>query len=105
MAELMPAGSGKCLAMFLPKDYLEHLQALASMAPALRIHPDISLAQQVAYLSRSAPACAGELPMTLWLKVSDLLGTLQEKTACTGVDFHANLTPVFHSILTPPVAV
>ena len=24
---------------------------------------------------------------------------------CQVVDFHANLTPVFHSILTPPVAV
>ena len=83
MAELMPATSGKCLVMFLPQDYVAHLAALASMTPSVRIHPDISLAQQVAYLSWSAPAIDGELPMTLWVKVSDLLGTPDEKTAFT----------------------
>ena len=75
MAKLMPATSGKCLVMFLPQDYVAHLAALASMTPSVRIHPDISLAQQVAYLSWSAPAIDGELPMTRWVKVSDLLGT------------------------------
>ena len=38
----------------------------------------------------------------------ELGGSLVEVSVATSalhVDFHANLTPVFHSILTPPVAV
>lgn len=81
MPELLPATSGKCLVMFLPQDYCAHLAAMASMTPSVRIHPDIGLAQQVAYLSWSAPAIYGELPMTVWVKVSELVGTLKDSAA------------------------
>lgn len=84
MAELLPPTSGKSLVMFLPQDYCAHLAALATMTPSVRIHPDISLAQQVAYLSWSAPAIYGELPTTLWVRVSELLGTLEDSTALWG---------------------
>jgi len=84
MPELLPTTSGKCLAMFLPQEYAAHLAALASMTPSVRIHPDIGLTRQTAYLSWSAPAVYPELPMTVWVRVSELLGTLEESAAMSG---------------------
>ena len=76
--------SAKCLVMFLPDDYAPHLGELANTAPCVRVHPDIGLTRQTAYLTWSAPAVYPALPMTVWVRVSELLGTLDESAAMSG---------------------
>lgn len=80
MPELSAHTSSRCLLIFLPHDYAARLQTLATMKPCVRIHPDIGLLSQVAYLSWSAPSAPGELPMTVWVKLCELAGILDETT-------------------------
>lgn len=76
--------SGKCLVLFLPGDYAAHLETLANAAPCVRVHPDIGLAGQAAYLSWSVPATYPALPVTVWVRVAELIETLNERAAVSG---------------------
>lgn len=64
----------KCLVVFLPATFAEHLKALAGQSPVLVVHPDISQNQQRAYVSWSCPNQG--LPLTIWLELTSLLETL-----------------------------
>ncbi len=48
----------------------------AASAPDLRAQADLSLQQSGAYLSWSAPAAPGQLPLTLWLDLFEIHGAL-----------------------------
>ncbi len=67
----------KTLLVYLPADFEPHLTALANESPAIRIHPDISLQQNGAYLAWSAPALPGKLPLTLWVELSAVVESLR----------------------------
>lgn len=64
----------KCLVVFLPTTFSEHLDALARQAPVLRVHPDISQSRQRAYVSWSCQNPG--LPLTVWLELAPLMETL-----------------------------
>ncbi len=67
---------GKSLVVFLPADFEPFLDALASLTPIVRTHPDISMARQAAYLSWSLPSVGHELPWTVWIQYEDVAKAL-----------------------------
>lgn len=63
---------GPALTVFLPAAFEPYVQALAGQPPRVVVHPDLSLERQHAYLSWSAPAEPGKLPLTAWVKLDEL---------------------------------
>ncbi len=84
--EASPPALGKSLVIYLPSDFEPHLPSLLSEShpPQVVVHPDISLSRQAAYLSWSALAAAGELPLTLWLELQPVMDALAANEALTG---------------------
>lgn len=68
----------QAIVVFLPDDYKPHLQHMAQTMPQVHVHSDIGLQSQEAYLAYSSPALARQLPMVLWLELSELMAALAE---------------------------
>jgi len=64
---------GEAILVKLPDDWEPHVGGLALARPELRVHSDIGLGAQAAYLSFSVEATNSELPLTAWLEASKVL--------------------------------
>lgn len=67
LPEVLP---GPALVLFLPDTFAPHIERMVQTEPTLRVHPDIGLQCQAAYLSWSAPP--RYLPRTVWVALDDL---------------------------------
>jgi len=70
------ADSGlRALVLLLPDEHEAHLQVLMQQIPALRLHPDIDLRQQGAYVSWSTGH--GRPPQTVWVEAKPVMADLR----------------------------
>ena len=67
----------KTLVVYLPAEFEAHLRMFIDQKPVVRIHPDVSLQHNGAYLSWSAPAAPGQLPLTLWVELFAVVESLR----------------------------
>jgi len=77
------APGSKVLTLFLPHDFKQALPKLVQQLPRLRVHPDIGLRSQGAYLSWET-----ELdypPRTLWLEVAYVLQVIESNDSVNGL--------------------
>lgn len=75
---LIPEQARHSLVIFVPADMTPHLEALAATQPSVRVHPDVSLQRQEAYLSWSVVTGTGRLAQAIWLRAADVAKALQE---------------------------
>jgi hypothetical protein len=64
--------SGPTLVLYLPEHFKPHAASLVHVCPSIRIHQDIGLKTQAAYLSWRSAMDGRELPPTVWVLVDDL---------------------------------
>lgn len=70
----IPKGEGRnAIVVYLPDDYEPQLATMAETLSQVYVQTDIGLQSQAAYLSYSAPVRPGQLPMALWLELSELM--------------------------------
>ena len=65
----------RALVLLLPDEHEAHLQVLLQQIPALRLHPDIDLRQQGAYVSWSTGH--GRPPQTVWVEAKPVMADLR----------------------------
>jgi hypothetical protein len=64
------------LAIYLPNDLEPHVAELASAVPQALLHPDIGLRTRGAYLSWTTKALPGQLPLSTWVELEDLVDAI-----------------------------
>lgn len=88
LPQLPPQGSATTVVAFLPLDFAGSLTLMASPAPDIRVHADISLQAQRAYASWPATGTAGGLASTLWMELRELCDAIVEN------EVHADVAAV-----------
>ena len=73
----------RALVLLLPDEHEAHLQVLLQQIPALRLHPDIDLRQQEAYISWST-GC-GQPPQTVWVEAKPVMADLRANERLMGL--------------------
>jgi len=73
----------RALVLLLPDEHEAHLQVLMQQIPALRLHPDIDLRQQEAYISWST-GC-GQPPQTVWVEAKPVMADLRANERLMGL--------------------
>ena len=73
----------RTLVLLLPDEHETHLEVLMQQTPTLRLHPDLDLGQQGAYLSWTT-GC-GQPPLTLWVEAGPVMADLRSNERLMGL--------------------
>jgi hypothetical protein len=82
--ELGDTAPSTSLVVFAPADFEPHVCGFSMAAPRVLVHPDTGLLSQGAYVAWSAPAPAGQIPLSLWLEAEQIVEAIDENEALDG---------------------